>query len=74
MHNKEKCPICGKDVNRSVDSPDSLSPEDQGGFFPFCSQRCRLVDLNAWLDSDYRILSTPSDPTISGQSENTFIQ
>jgi endogenous inhibitor of DNA gyrase (YacG/DUF329 family) len=27
-------------------------------FFPFCSQRCKLVDLNAWLESQY-IISTP---------------
>ncbi len=27
-------------------------------FFPFCSQRCKLVDLNAWLQSQY-IISTP---------------
>jgi endogenous inhibitor of DNA gyrase (YacG/DUF329 family) len=24
-------------------------------YFPFCSRRCRLVDLGAWLDADYRI-------------------
>jgi endogenous inhibitor of DNA gyrase (YacG/DUF329 family) len=26
-------------------------------YFPFCSERCRLVDLGAWLDGDYRIPS-----------------
>jgi hypothetical protein len=28
-------------------------------FFPFCSQRCRLVDLGAWLEGDYRIPTSP---------------
>ncbi|TVM03028.1 MAG: DNA gyrase inhibitor YacG [Candidatus Brocadia sp. WS118] len=23
--------------------------------FPFCSERCKLVDLGAWLDEAYRI-------------------
>jgi endogenous inhibitor of DNA gyrase (YacG/DUF329 family) len=23
--------------------------------FPFCSQRCRLIDLGRWLGGDYRI-------------------
>jgi endogenous inhibitor of DNA gyrase (YacG/DUF329 family) len=24
--------------------------------FPFCSRRCRLVDLGRWLDGDYRVV------------------
>jgi uncharacterized protein len=39
--NKSGCPICGKPV------------EDK--FKPFCSQRCRQVDLNRWLSESYRI-------------------
>ena len=22
---------------------------------PFCSERCRLIDLGAWMDEDYRV-------------------
>ena len=36
-----KCPICGK----------SRSAEHS----PFCSTRCRLLDLGGWLDGRYRI-------------------
>ena len=39
------CPTCKKDV-----PPDAKS-------FPFCSERCRLVDLGNWLDGKYRIAS-----------------
>ncbi len=31
---------------------------DHGGeapFLPFCSRRCRLVDLGKWLEGEYRI-------------------
>ena len=28
---------------------------DQNAAFPFCSERCRLIDLGAWLDERYRV-------------------
>ena len=40
---KAKCPICGKP-----------SGKDHA---PFCSARCRQVDLNRWLGETYRIPS-----------------
>jgi endogenous inhibitor of DNA gyrase (YacG/DUF329 family) len=30
--------------------------------FPFCSDRCRLVDLNNWMEGNYTT-SRPIDPT-----------
>ena len=45
-----KCPICRKTVKiLSRKSPDEIK------FFPFCSERCKLIDLGAWLDSQYTI-------------------
>jgi hypothetical protein len=29
---------------------------------PFCSERCRLLDLAAWADGTYRIASCPLPP------------
>lgn len=45
-----KCPICGKtsDVNA-----------DPVG--PFCSERCKMIDLGRWLGEDYKI-SEPLRP------------
>ena len=37
------CPICGKPVTK----------EDET--FPFCSKRCRTIDLGKWLGGDYMI-------------------
>jgi uncharacterized protein len=34
-----KCPTCGRDLEWSAASP----------WRPFCSDRCRLLDLGAWL-------------------------
>ena len=41
------CPICGKPAAAQ--------------FRPFCSARCRLVDLGRWLDGSYRVPVAPSD-------------
>jgi len=43
------CPICKKEVQ--LGDPD----------FPFCSERCRIVDLGNWSAEKYRIPS-PADP------------
>ncbi|HVT52441.1 MAG TPA: DNA gyrase inhibitor YacG [Dongiaceae bacterium] len=40
-----KCPICGKPV--------------QAEFRPFCSARCKQVDLNRWLSEAYRVPDRP---------------
>lgn len=40
-----RCPICKQ--------PAPAMPENKA--FPFCSDRCRMVDLGKWLNADYRI-------------------
>lgn len=32
-----------------------LPPRAGNAAFPFCSQRCRTIDLGAWLTEDYRV-------------------
>jgi endogenous inhibitor of DNA gyrase (YacG/DUF329 family) len=46
------CPIC----NKSINSTGQEKNEEQK-FLPFCSERCKLLDLGSWLDADYKILS-----------------
>jgi hypothetical protein len=43
------CPICRKAVN----------PTDPEA--PFCSERCRLIDLGNWASGKY-VISTPANP------------
>jgi endogenous inhibitor of DNA gyrase (YacG/DUF329 family) len=31
------------------------------GSLPFCSERCKLIDLGAWLDAEYRIPARPDE-------------
>lgn len=40
-----KCPTCRRPVEWSEAST----------YRPFCSERCRLIDLGAWLDETQRI-------------------
>ncbi len=32
--------------------------------FPFCSERCRIIDLGKWASGDYRITSPIHDPDL----------
>jgi uncharacterized protein len=50
------CPSCKRRVRLLQEDPAKLPR-----FYPFCSQRCKLIDLGAWLDADYRIPSKPDD-------------
>lgn len=52
---KVKCPQCGQ--------PATFSPENP--FRPFCSERCRILDLGAWADESYRIPAAPSSSSDS---------
>ena len=45
---KPTCPIC--------EAPLSA---DSHAFRPFCSRRCKLLDLSRWLGEEYRVAGTP---------------
>ena len=43
---KTKCPICKKQTSEQMPT------------FPFCSKRCRTIDLGQWLNEGY-VISRP---------------
>ena len=55
---KLRCPICKKAV-KSTDSD-----------FPFCSDRCRLIDLGKWSSGAYRVSSPVNDADESIRESN----
>ena len=73
---KVKCPNCDTEVVWSADSP----------FRPFCSERCKLIDLGDWAAANHRIADkTHIDEALSEQylaeleqefiaQENTFFK
>jgi endogenous inhibitor of DNA gyrase (YacG/DUF329 family) len=39
---------------------------DTWPYRPFCSERCRSIDLGSWLDGAYRISSPVSEEDLDG--------
>ena len=57
-HKKVRCPQCGGE---------SLwSPENR--WRPFCSERCKLIDLGAWASEEYRVPVQEEDPLSPGDA------
>ncbi len=48
---RRKCPECGRPSDRAT--------------FPFCSPRCKAVDLNRWLSGAYVIPGPADEPDAS---------
>ena len=47
------CPMCRK--------PSAVRGADQSPW-PFCSERCRLIDLGKWLGEEYRVPAEDAPP------------
>ena len=46
------CPVCGRRTE--------FSPANR--WRPFCSERCKLIDLGQWANDGYAIPGDPPDP------------
>jgi endogenous inhibitor of DNA gyrase (YacG/DUF329 family) len=57
------CPICKKIIE---DAADDFGPR------PFCSTRCKMVDLGNWLNEAYRIPVSSREGTPSGNDDHTL--
>ena len=53
-----KCPGCGKEIQYCTSNPDR----------PFCSEKCRMVDLGGWFNEQYAVPDQYSSP------DDEFIQ
>ena len=49
---KSRCPTCRR-----------VAVKDGNKLYPFCSERCHLIDLGRWLGEEYRV---PDQPDTSG--------
>jgi endogenous inhibitor of DNA gyrase (YacG/DUF329 family) len=52
------CPRCG--------APVEWRPENR--YRPFCSERCKLLDLGAWANEEYRV---PVEGACRGEDESS---
>ncbi|MBP7302092.1 MAG: DNA gyrase inhibitor YacG [Brachymonas sp.] len=55
------CPQCGK--SSIFDS--SINP-----YRPFCSHRCKQIDLGAWSSESYRMPQPPEDPLADDEAHS----
>lgn len=46
------CPQCGKQIEWS----------EASRFRPFCSERCKLIDLGQWANESYRVAEETLSP------------
>lgn len=54
MGRSAHCPRCRKRV------------EFASRHFPFCSERCRLIDLGKWIDEGYRVEAEKAETVEEG--------
>lgn len=53
-----ECPSCRRAVLLRSENP----------CFPFCSERCRAIDLGRWLGGEYRIAASSADEDEDGNT------
>jgi endogenous inhibitor of DNA gyrase (YacG/DUF329 family) len=51
-----RCPICKEPVK----------PREENRAFPFCSPRCKQVELGKWLNEEYRVPTEEDDEDPGG--------
>lgn len=62
---KVRCPICDRPM-------EARQPKDWPAY-PFCGERCKLIDLGRWLGESYRLESLRPSEEISPDEEMTEI-
>ncbi len=58
---RHKCPTCKKHFNVSA---------EQAKYLPFCSERCKLIDLGEWLEAGYTITTPLAEDKSDKQADN----
>lgn len=55
-----KCPICKKQAEYNGNE-----------YRPFCSERCKMLDLGAWVEGEYAL---PSETTSLSEEEMVMLE
>ena len=53
------CPQCGK----------AAEWDPQNRYRPFCSERCKMIDLGAWANESYRVPVVEDDESVDPGSQ-----
>ncbi len=57
---KIRCPHCQQETVYSEENP----------FRPFCSERCKILDLGAWADENYRVPDKENSSSNKNEDQN----
>jgi len=60
MTRKVHCPTCGKAIVWDKNNP----------YRPFCSQRCKLIDLGEWASESHRIPGEKAIPDLPDDNKH----
>ncbi|GGA74513.1 DNA gyrase inhibitor YacG [Neiella marina] len=60
---KVSCPTCQKQVEWKAENK----------FRPFCSERCKLIDLGEWADESHRIAGQPDPKQMEHMSDDELM-
>ena len=60
MSKKVHCPTCGKALVWDKNNP----------YRPFCSERCKLIDLGEWASESHRISGEKVNPDLIEDDNN----
>lgn len=60
---RARCPVCRRELP-GIESPEA------NRLAPFCSDRCRKVDLMRWFDGKYAIVEPITDETLQHLAES----
>ena len=63
-----RCPICKKPVEAANDATVNAPPSTPK-YFPFCSERCKLIDLGRWLEGKYQVPVVENDESMRETSD-----
>jgi len=64
MRKSHTCPVCHKALWISDKEGDP-----KPAHFPFCCERCKLVDLGSWFDGRYKIISESKPDSPEAEEE-----
>ena len=54
-----RCPVCKKKTTW-----------EENPFKPFCSERCKLIDLGRWASEDYKVPGEDDDKTADEDNQS----
>lgn len=60
--NKVRCPICQREMGNA--------PPQEWPQYPFCSPRCKTIDLGRWLGGSYTIPGSPEEADVPSEPDD----